>query len=83
MLILDHDPCGDRSDLLLRLLWGHVLCLLQASHPRVRLDLVTILYNTTTYVLLIIILRNVLLTSNYFQIKTQKVFIKIVGLQLK
>ena len=49
MLILDHDPCDDRSDLLLRLLWRDVLCLLQASQHGVRLDLVTILYSTTNF----------------------------------
>ena len=49
VIILDHDPCDDRSDLLLCLLWRHVLCLLQASQHGVRLDLVTILYSTTNF----------------------------------
>ena len=40
---LDHDSRDDRPDLLLRLLFSHVLRLLQASHYRDRLDLVTTL----------------------------------------
>ena len=73
MLILDHDPCDDRCDLLLCLLWRHVLRLFQAGKHGVRLDN-TLLF--TTIKLLINILRNV--QSNFFnQKKTQKVFIFI------